>query len=279
MPKDLALITYKPFQHAITMLFDETARLQPMMQGVADKLFTRYENLKESQFVNYYDKSPRPISETDVLTLQGLYTIFLDNAIKKSKNLNDLIEKTKDPDFIKESIIIHIPAFLKMIGYAPNHSESTEEAVLSKLSSYAPIYGILTQHDGGRTFKSHYPIMNLVKHDARTITVEIMSPYMNAIIAAIVQASPKTDKNGKPKLKRNGEPFTDPPHTRLVKSSIISGRNKRAFSKAWQLLETKTKLKTTYKNIQFPTAIPTMSTLDMLFEFPHEGKIRKEEQA
>lgn len=54
---------------------------------------------------------------------------------------------------------------------------------------------------------------------------------------------------------------------------------KRAFSKAWQLLRTKTILTETYINIQLPdpqdtAAIPTASTLDMVFEFPHNGKNR-----
>lgn len=54
---------------------------------------------------------------------------------------------------------------------------------------------------------------------------------------------------------------------------------KRAFSKAWQLLRTRTFLTETYIDIQLPdpqdtTAIPTVSTLDMVLEFPHNGKCR-----
>lgn len=47
---------------------------------------------------------------------------------------------------------------------------------------------------------------------------------------------------------------------------------KRVFTKAWQLLKTQTILTEKYKNIKFPDAIPTKSTLDMVFEFPHDGK-------
>lgn len=56
---------------------------------------------------------------------------------------------------------------------------------------------------------------------------------------------------------------------------------KRAFWKAWELLSTKTYLKEKYKNIQLPDPeaddfskkwIPTASTLDKVFEFPHDGK-------
>ena len=77
----------------------------------------------------------------------------------------------------------------------------------------------------------------------------------------------------------------------LLKQSIdnatrISNKNTflaRSFTKAWELLRTKTDLMDRYKNIQLPDPkdkdfklkyIPTMSTLDMVFEFPHEGKIR-----
>lgn len=54
---------------------------------------------------------------------------------------------------------------------------------------------------------------------------------------------------------------------------------KRAFSKAWELLQEKTYLAPAYKNIQLPDSkdrncIPTSSRLNEVFEFPHEGKCR-----
>lgn len=58
---------------------------------------------------------------------------------------------------------------------------------------------------------------------------------------------------------------------------------KRVFSKAWELLTKKTTLKEHYKDIQLPDMkaedfrerwIPTSSTLDKVFSFPHQGKTR-----
>ena len=69
--------------------------------------------------------------------------------------------------------------------------------------------------------------------------------------------------------------------TCLLNHSLIgqntSNKNlllKRAFSKAWELLDTKTALKNVYTDIQFPKTenIPTSSKLDKVFEFPHKGK-------
>lgn len=55
---------------------------------------------------------------------------------------------------------------------------------------------------------------------------------------------------------------------------------KRAFSKAWELLDTQTYLKDTYKDIQLPDPedpknIPKINTLQQVFTFPHKGKITK----
>jgi hypothetical protein len=47
---------------------------------------------------------------------------------------------------------------------------------------------------------------------------------------------------------------------------------KRAFSKAWELLHTQTRLEETYKDIKLPSIVPTMGTLDMIYDFPHNGK-------
>lgn len=58
----------------------------------------------------------------------------------------------------------------------------------------------------------------------------------------------------------------------------------RAFTKAWKLLNTHTTLKERYKDIQLPNTdakdfkaiwIPTSSTLDKVFTFPHNGKIKE----
>ncbi len=63
---------------------------------------------------------------------------------------------------------------------------------------------------------------------------------------------------------------SDPQH----KSQIIQ----RVFKRTWQLLREQTNIIETYKNIQLPDPnnpadIPTQKKLDMVFKFPHEGKI------
>lgn len=97
------------------------------------------------------------------------------------------------------------------------------------------------------------------------------------VVALIEQAG-----NNKPHIRAS----TITKRSRLLSRSLEgqSGSNKntllkRAFKKAWELLRTKTSLSSAYKNICLPdpediSAIPTSSTLNMVFQFPHEGKTK-----
>ena len=48
---------------------------------------------------------------------------------------------------------------------------------------------------------------------------------------------------------------------------------RKAFLPAWKMLDTQTRLKEFYKDIEFPSAYPTAAKLNMIFEFRHGGKI------
>lgn len=114
--------------------------------------------------------------------------------------------------------------------------------------------------------------MDIVKEKNKT-AVEIVC----IIVALIEQAGDKvphirakTIVNRIPLLQKSLEIQTTGNKNNLLK---------RAFTKAWQLLREKTSLDQIYKNIQLPDpedtcAIPTASSLDMVFNFPHEGKCR-----
>lgn len=64
----------------------------------------------------------------------------------------------------------------------------------------------------------------------------------------------------------------------LERTKTASAKNtilQRAFSKAFELLHTKTDLFTTYKNLRIDESIPTMSLLDETLCITHEGRIKK----
>ena len=209
-------------QNAMTPIEDNTAHLQPLIQSFAEALQRNYDTMQAQgeidsiPFVQYYDNSPQAVSNLDLTTLRAIYSVFLSNAQKMAENLDDFIKRATSPGFDKESVTLYIPEFLQMTGLTPNHTRSTETAELSKIASYAPIYGVLEEKSGGRTYRNHYPVLQLVKHNEARNTVEVMSPYFHALIAKIVQASIRKDSHDKPKLRNIWTPFTLPTDSYLV---------------------------------------------------------------
>ena len=65
---------------------------------------------------------------------------------------------------------------------------------------------------------------------------------------------------------------------KLMNMQRTSNKNttlQRAFLRTWEILEKETILTERYKNIKFPDSYPTMGTLDTVYEFPHDGKIKE----
>jgi len=65
---------------------------------------------------------------------------------------------------------------------------------------------------------------------------------------------------------------------RLNESKNPNQLLQRVFNRTWKLLRDQTNLSNVYKDIHLPDPedsknIPTLKTLDMVFEFPHEGKV------
>ena len=337
MPEVIALPTLRPYQNAISTVQDPAAHLQPVTQALADNL--RFDNgtlyfqgmdASRVDLVQFYDKTPKAVSDLDLPTLRALYSVILQDVQDAAKDPDRIIAQVNDPQYLSHNVKIYLPDFLQMLGYKPNSSKDGVAYAVAKILSYSRILGVMEEYQGGRLYKSHYPVMQLVGHNDKDNTIQFSSPYMNRLIMTILQASIQTDRQGNYKLKSSGEPFLLASHSYLVKSSIAKERNKRAaeivcivvtlieqagdntphikaqtivdrcpdlknaldaassgnkslilkraFTAAWKMLPKQTRLAEVYKNIKFPSAIPTASTLDMVFEFPHDGKITNKEK-
>ena len=105
------------------------------------------------------------------------------------------------------------------------------------------------------------------------------------IVLVIVKLIEQVGDRGVPHISARTIIDRNPLLKRSIENSKnISNKNKflfRAFDKAWKLLREKTDLMKKYKNIELPDPqeenykkkyIPTMSNLDIVFTFRHEGK-------
>ena len=96
------------------------------------------------------------------------------------------------------------------------------------------------------------------------------------IVTTIEQAG-----NNTPHIKASTIIERNPQLQERIAKTAENHRNRllqRVFKKTWELLRIQTNLSTVYKDIQLPDPedsknIPTLKTLDMVFKFPHDGKV------
>ena len=96
------------------------------------------------------------------------------------------------------------------------------------------------------------------------------------IVTTIEQAG-----NNTPHIKASTIIERNPQLQERIANTTENHRNRllqRVFKKTWELLRDQTNLLTVYKDIRLPDPedsknIPTLKTLDIVFEFPHDGKI------
>ena len=339
LPTQVATITAKPYQNAISTIEKSPAHLQPIMPEMAEKLrfedsVLYFEGVEASQvsLVQYFNKTPQAVSEIDLPTIRALYSVILADAQKMLDENRDDPEKLamliKDPQYLSHNVKIYAPDFMRMIGLPATSNKANIAAIIKKITDFSKIIGVLEEKVGNRVYHSLYPVMLWVGYNDTDGTFTFSSPYMNVLIARIASQTMRLDNKGNPRLAKNGKPLPPlPAYSYLVNASITSERNKRAveivnivvrlieqagdkpahikaqtiidqcpelsyalgqetlahrnqilkraFSRAWILLRTQTRLEQVYKNIKLPdpkTDIPTNSTLDMVFTFPHEGK-------
>lgn len=331
MPSTVPVITSHQYKNAITLNKDKNAHLQQVEADVGKNLKFKdgklYFQGLEASAARLVDKfTDENLSDIDLPLIRALYGVILKNI---KFNAETLLNKKSRNDMIGYTVNIYLPDFFKMIGLDPKINKSTVAYAVEKISNFNRILGIMQKYypEHGRTYKSIYPIMVFMGYNEKNNTIHFASPYMNLLIWDVLHDSIKTDKQGKPKLNKKGEPLMLPAHSFLIKGSLAGERNvraaeivciivtlieqagdntphikastiierhpalkqaldektdmsnknqllKRTFTTAWKYLRKHTTLEERYKNIKLPSEkqFPTMSTLDMIFEFPHDGK-------
>ena len=115
---------------------------------------------------------------------------------------------------------IYYPALARALGDAKGTSRKYVEAFISKVLDFQNILGIINEEI--------QPVLLYAGEDENRGIVRISSPYLTKVISQIYGASIRTDRNGNPKLKKNGEPLMLPSYSYLIKPSLSKERNKYA---------------------------------------------------
>lgn len=323
IPSKMPLITNATWQNAMTYNDDDTAYLQPLssVEGLTyanGRLMVGGLPATAAQIKHLYTKDN--IENFDLPLLRVFYAVILNQFAKtwkEDKSVDEVIT-IYYPDLAKqigkgsnisrndvETTINSILSFRNIIGITEKGNnilpvlvylgEDREKNTISFASPY--MLKVIKDLSKASVRKSKQGLDIVDKNGMpKMLPAYTYIPDMALakeknkkaveIVCIVVTTIEQAGSHGTPHISAKTIIERNPLLKQSIDNASASNKNKfleRAFSKAWQLLRTKTDILERYKNIQLPDPkakdfktkyIPTMSTLDMVFEFPHEGKIR-----
>lgn len=221
-PKTLAIPTLQNYQYSMSLYQNGGAYLQPLSStdGLKFKNGRMYfdgAKMKEVSEVELQNmKTKEGIENIDLSTLRIFYSIILTQFEATSfKSLQDVLTMS-------------VPTLAEYIGLQSNLNKKDIARVIEKTQSYHNVIGVLHGTRNGKPVQSLYPVLNFEGYNDKTNTISFSSPYMNYVIKTVYNLSIRKTKDGKKKLKKNGDPLRLPSHSYLIDSSIAKERNKAA---------------------------------------------------
>ena len=217
-PTSLAIPTLSSYQYSMSLYKEGGAYLQPLssMDGLrfkGGKLYFDGARMKEVSEAELRDlRTKEGIEELDLTALRFYYSILFNQfQLSRYKVLQD---------------IVPISASILTGRNDPNKMDIN--AAIAKVQSFHNVMGVVKGTRNGKPTESYYQVLNFEYYDEKKNIIAFSSPYMNYVIKTIYNLSIRKTKDGKPKLKKNGELLTLPNHSYMIDSSIVKERNKAA---------------------------------------------------
>ena len=220
IPNSLAIPTMEQYKYSMSLYKGGGAYLQPLTSTDGLKFkggkmyFDNMQQVSEVELQNM--KTKEGIENIDLALLRVFYSIIL-SAFEASKCTE-----------LKDVITLFVPDLAEYLGLQRNLNKQDVARVISKAQSFHNIIGVLHGTRNGKPSQSLYPVLNFEGYDDKKNTIAFSSPYMNMVIRTVYNLSIRKTKDGKPKLKKSGEPMRLVSHSYLVHSSIAKQRNKAA---------------------------------------------------
>lgn len=232
MPENIAIITKAEYQNALKCCRRERKNENAYLLQMAENSSLSFEDgiayifgqsAKEVEFINY--STNERIDEIDMSFLMAVYSVIY-------MNLSDVISDISSEEELKQkltsySVDIYIPDFLKFMGSSCKYSKNDIEMVCNKIKRFQNVVGITETVFGNHTYADGYMLLVTLAIKESTNTITVMSPYMNMLIYKILRASVDKDKNGIPKINKNGTMKMLPAYS-FQDARLASAKNKKA---------------------------------------------------
>lgn len=218
-PKSLIVPTFNGYQYSMSLYENEG--------GAYLQAFSSMDGLNFKDGKLFFDKIKQPeleaklqdlrtkedIENIDLTALRFYYSILFDQFQRSGYKV------------LQDFIIVSVP----LLTGRNDPKQADIDAALAKIQSYHNVMGVIKgKTSTGLPAASYYQVLNFEYYDKKRNIVAFSSPYMNYVIKTVYNLSIRKTKDGKPKLKKSGEPLLLPSHSYLIDSSIVKERNKGA---------------------------------------------------
>ena len=253
--------------------------LRVLYSAIGHKLIQEFN--EKTITLEQLEKFPVTIYIPELLRAMGVFS----NPSKK--NINSLIDKIRNGYAnvigvipVKKNGKIYHNKYAVVAWHSYNEAENTVTFASPYMNQllYRIIQSSIRRDKTGkiRTNKQGYPLLTanhsyLVKSTIASERNKRAAENVRYICVMIEQAGKHTPSVRASTIIKNNPELEQA----LYSKSDVSNQNtllRTTFSKTWELLRTQTRLLEVYPDIKIPDAVPTMATLDMVFEFPHSGK-------
>ncbi len=212
MPDKYAIITQPNYQNAMGLFQAGNAYLLPLtnvdgLEYKDGKLYFRGLPASEAQLKEYYTKDVPDMIDLPLMRI--FYSIVLNTFLHNLKE-----NKPQTP-----TLSVYLPDLFAFWGRRQINKEQTVE-LINRIMSFQTLVGVV---DGDLL-----PILVYMGQEQQKNTISFAAPYMNRVIEKVYKVSIRTDKNGHPKYKKNGEPQTLPVYSYLIKPTIKNEKNQKA---------------------------------------------------
>ena len=221
-PNSLAIPTLSKYQYSMSLYQDGGAYLQPLsstdgLKFKNGKMYFDGARMREVSEVELQNmKTKEGIDDIDLPILRTFYSIILTQFEASGYKV------------LQDVLTMSVPTLAEFIGLQSNLNKKDIGRVIEKTQSYHNIVGVVHGTRNGKPVQSLYPVLNFEGYNDKTNTISFSSPYMNYVIKTVYNLSLRKSKDGKVKLKKNGEPLRLASHSYLIDSSIAKERNKAA---------------------------------------------------
>ena len=232
-PDKLATPTLPGYEHSLSFHQEGKAYMK--------HLIINTDGLKFENGEMFFDGALEPIStvelknmstekgieKIDIPLLSFYYSIILtkyQERLKRGESLGDITSQLTT---------VYAPDLARAIGIIPTGQDGGLHRtdilkIMDKMKVFHSIVGIMHIKRNGRTYESYFPVLNFEGYDSEKNTISFYSPYLIYVVRKIFSEARELDKKGNPKLNRNGFPKLTPHHSFLIKSTIVTERNKAA---------------------------------------------------